>query len=138
MTVKKIIDPSFGEMEFRYLWERDETLSLWGSKFPVKIHVSDLDEEGILPIQEETYQKVWPHIPELIESNKSALVEYVQELAGTTLSKDIDAYLTPRSILFERDGSWGILFDCDFDPEHGVALFFKDGKAQVSSQDSFI
>ena len=136
--IKKEIDPVFGAIEFKYLWKKNENLLLWGKEFPISIHVADLDEEGILPIQREAYQKSWPHISEFIESNKGTLLKYIQELAGVPLSKNIDDYLTPRSLLFERDGSWGVLFDCDFDLEHGVALIFKEESFQVSSQSDFI
>ena len=138
MTVKKTIDSSFGDMEFQYLWKKKDTIVLWEKEFPVEVHVSDLDEEGILPVQREVYQRVWGRIPELVEANKDALKKYIRELAGASLSEHIANYLTPRSVLFHRDGTWGILFDCVFDPEHGVALFFDGEKPQVSGQDKFI
>ncbi|HIE34698.1 MAG TPA: DUF2004 domain-containing protein [Campylobacterales bacterium] len=46
--------------------------------------------------------------------------------------------LIPKTIIFERDSSWGILFDTDYDVEDGVAVFIINEKIQVGPQDLFL
>ena len=55
---------------------------------------------------------------------------------ATNLS--LDELLEPKSIVFERDNSWGILFECNCDIENGIALFIKNGEIKVGSQDDFL
>ena len=44
----------------------------------------------------------------------------------------------PKTIIFERDDSWGILFNTDYDIENGVALFIINKKILVGPQDLFL
>ena len=46
--------------------------------------------------------------------------------------------LVPRSVLFQENGDWGILFDAEVDVEHGIALYKRNGNWQAGLQDDFL
>ena len=54
------------------------------------------------------------------------------------INTKLDDILEPTSVIFERDNSWGVLFECDCDIENGLAVFIKNGEIKVGSQDDFL
>ena len=54
------------------------------------------------------------------------------------INAKLDDILEPTSVIFERDNSWGVLFECDCDIENGLAVFIKNGEIKVGSQDDFL
>lgn len=45
--------------------------------------------------------------------------------------------LSPRKFLFQRDGSFGLLLDCNWDEEHGIAVVLNPFE-EVGMQDIFL
>ncbi len=138
--MKNVQDSVFGLMEHNINWKKSKTLEMWGRTFDIRIVASDLDEEGILAVQQEAYQTVKDSIPEIIDENFPAIVDFCMdafELEEKT-PEEIATSLEITEILFQRDGSWGVLIDSEDDPDNGLALYFIDGEAQVGEQDEFI
>ena len=138
--MKKINDPIFGEMEYRYSWKRNMIIRSFGQEFQVELNVNDLDEEGILDTQRDAYRKVENNISQYIDDNSDKLADYcVGTFALTNISSPtILSHLRPKTLVFQRDGTWGVLFDCDYDIEHGIALYFKKEDVFVGVQDDFL
>lgn len=135
--MKTITDPIFGEMSYNYSWEKQHRLDLWDKIYLIKIVANDIDENGISQTQRDTYNAVEECFSDIILKNSDKIKHYIHE-AFEQNAIELSSALSPRSIVFQRDGSWGILFDCAYDEDHGIALYFIDQKAHVGSQDAFL
>ncbi|MBI9109966.1 hypothetical protein [Maridesulfovibrio ferrireducens] len=138
--MKKVQDPIFGNMDYKYSWKKNENLWLWGHNITVTIVASDTDEEGINKTQQNAYKQVKNKIQDVIVQNFDLIVAYCNDAfyLGGKSKVEISSHITPKSVNFQRDGSWGILFDCDYDIDHGLVLYFENGKAFVGAQDDFL
>lgn len=135
--MKTVNDPIFGDMKYKYAWEKDIDLSLWGQVYPVKIVASDLDEVGITSKQRDAFSAVNGRYSDIITENEEAIRRYYNEHFGVE-TPSMPSVFWPQTIVFQRDGSWGILFDCSYDPEHGTVLYFLNDDVCVDSQDAFL
>jgi len=63
-------------------------------------------------------------------------------VAGFLIIKEITpeliSHVKPTSLYIQRNGAWAVIFECDFDPEHGIALFEEAQGIVVSSLDDFL
>jgi hypothetical protein len=137
-------DKDFGELEFKYMWQKrePEIIDFLGKKYPVLIQIKSYShEDEITDSQREMYNNFKANGPKLISKSIAELKSYCEmafERSGLT-DADIAEGLKPRSVLFQRNNTWGILFDCLWDEEHGVAVYFcEENSVKASSQDSFI
>ncbi|WP_282174696.1 DUF6985 domain-containing protein [Vibrio diabolicus] len=138
--MKKIIDEVFGEMTYRYAWEKEAKTSLWGNDYQLRITASDLDEEGISSKQRQTYKSLWANLEQILSDNDSLLLQYLRESLGGTSNEptQLHSFLTPKTLLIQQNGDWGILFDSTLDVEHGVALYSENNRLNVGPQDDFL
>ena len=139
--MKKIQDEVFGEVIFSNLsWKKNIDVIVWGEEVSLEVNVNDLDEEGISDIQHKKYAQVKDTISKYIDDNLENFIEYCKnsfDLSDIT-SSDISSNLHPQTVVFQRDGSWGVLFDTKYDIEHGIALFFEGDNVHVDIQDEFL
>ena len=86
------------------------------------------------------YQVFKKGTDEIAENAVPEIINYCQTAFGlNNLQKDdLTAALTPRTVLFNRDKSWGILFDCNWDIENGLAVFVVADRIKVGPQDVFL
>ena len=152
-TVKSTQDPAFGLMTFKtFGWEKEDTLEIWGRIFNITIVAHDGDYEGITAEQQEAYLSIKDSFPKIIEDNFMMIVEFCKILAedyegedddddkdyGDLAIEDVTSSLELTDIMFKEDGSWGILMECIYEEEHGVALYFEDGEMQIGQQNEFL
>jgi len=130
-----MIDETFGELEHNYNFFKYENVDFLGKEYKLRIVVESYDNT-ILDIQRENYNNYL----KFIESNKEKIIKITQQYFLDVYGKiiDITKDITPTTVYFSKDGSWGILFDTDIDEENGFALFVQDGKIRVGTQDMFI
>jgi len=130
-----MIDSVFGALEHKYNFYKYEVVKLFDQEYKVKIVVESYDDT-ITDLQKENYLNYLDYLA----SNKSAVEELIKQYFRDVYGKDIDIQenLTPTTIYFSKDGSWGILFDTNLDEENGFALFVVDNQLQVGTQDMFI
>jgi DNA-binding protein Fis len=135
-----IIDPVFGEMEVKHGWQKKETIRFWDKSVNFKIKAAQYANTGITEIQRKSYQTTLDNITAVSEKAKKAIEDYIKHNKGAIESSLSDMVLTeveklvsPRSMVFFADGKYGILFDCIWDSEHGMAVTLPD--YQVGPQD---
>jgi len=139
--MKKVNDPVFGDIKFEnFSWNTKLNTNIWGKQFPLVVNINDLDDEGITETQRQSYSTIKENISKYIDDNVDKFIEYISTSLGESgiSSSDIKSQLIPKTLVIQRDGTWGILFDTDYDIEHGIALFFKNGSAYVDIQDEFL
>ncbi|WP_319779968.1 DUF6985 domain-containing protein [Maridesulfovibrio sp.] len=135
--MNKITDQAFGEMHYNYSWETKVGLNIWDQMYSIKIVANDPDEAGITSKQRESYNEIKTNISNIITQHEDNIRDYCNTVFDVKMP-DMQSVILPKSIVFQRDGSWGILFDCAYDPEHGLAIYFVKGKTFVGSQDDFL
>jgi hypothetical protein len=139
--MKKIQDEVFGEVVFsNFSWKKNIDVKIWGEQVSLEVNVNDLDENGISDIQRKKYVQVKDVISEYIDDNLEKFIEHCKNSFDlpNMVSSDISSNMKPQRVVFQRDGSWGILFDTEYDIEHGIALFFTDNDVRVDIQDEFL
>lgn len=134
-------DPIFGRMEYDHSWSKKQAVNWWGEQeVLVEITAQAYNGDDITDLQRESYVEYSGNINNLSLNSKEKLCDfakrfYDKEYSGT----EITNILKPRTVLFHRDGTWGILFDSEFDIENGVALYKnKHGETVVGTQDDFL
>jgi hypothetical protein len=132
-----IIDKVFGKMEYKHSWRKKDCFLFLDKAYIVNIIAQAYQGDDILEIQRNNYMNYKREI-EINETEiKKKLVEYCQFTYNIDILLE-ECRLKPKTIIFERDGSWGILFDIDYDIENGIALFFIDRQIQIGHQDLFL
>ncbi len=129
-------DQVFGEMEYIHSWKKKENFVFLGKAYIVNIIAQAYKGDIILKSQQSNYLK----FKKYLEQNKTKIKEKLNQFGKTTYNVEnlLDKSLIPTAIIFERDDSWGVLFDTYYDTEHGVALFVVDDKLNIDTQDTFL
>jgi len=131
-----MIDDTFGKLEHKYNFYKYEDINLFDKDFKVKIVVENDESNTVLPIQKDNYKKYKKYLNE----NQDKIIDLIKKYFRDVYSKEINIYndVKPISIYFARDGGWGILFDTKVDEENGFAIFVKDEKLHIGTQDMFL
>jgi len=134
--MEKFIDKVFGEMEYKHSWTKKEAFLFLDKAYVVNIVAQAYKGDVILESQQLNYTSY----KKILEDNYDKIVEKLNEYCKSNFDTEVslDKYLIPKTIIFERDGSWGILFDTDYDTENGIAVFFIKEKIKIGSQDLFL
>jgi len=139
-----IQDPVFGQMEVKHGWQKKETLQFWGNTVSFKVKAAQYGNNEITDIQRKNYRYVIDNIEKIGQKVKAVITEYMainKDSIMPCLSHSDDSYLpenlvVPKTLIFYSDGQFGILFDCEWDSEHGLAVNLKD--YTVGPQDMFL
>jgi hypothetical protein len=133
---EKIIDKVFGEMEYKYSWTKKDSFLFLDKAYAVNVTAQAYKGDDILESQQSNYSNYRKYFEENKAEIKEKLIEYCKSTYNTEAL--LEECLIPKTIIFERDSSWGILFDTDYDVEDGVAVFIINEKIQVGPQDLFL
>jgi len=135
-----IHDAYFGKMTYRHSWKTTTVISFFGKKQKVEVIAYDPDKEGITHDQQTSYSKNKDSISKYAEKYIDLISLYLAEKLQTQPPSrdDIISSSKPTAIVFQRDGSWGILFDSSYDSEHGIALYWESCQISVGAQDDFL
>lgn len=138
-----INDPVFGTMEYDFQWIKHETIIFCGREYSVSVVAQSRNdtEKEISQIQQEAYSFFKTHLELLESSIIDCLEKYCKEILEIDNCPSSDLildYNTPTTIFFAVDGSWGILFESDFDSEDGIAIKYINGNWDIGKQDILI
>lgn len=134
--MKEVNDKVFGVMKYKHSWSKDGSILLFNKAYKINIVAEAYENESITDIQRENFLKS----SNFIESNKDKIDSKLKEYLATNYDckKPLDVALNPKTLIFEQDGSWGVLFESDYDVEDGVAFFVKKDEILVGRQDDFL
>ncbi len=126
-------DNVFGTMQYKHSWCKQDSFLFFDKAYVVQITAKAYKNDGITESQRESYMQYKDFLATHKTQIETMLEAYVKK---TTICDDLlDTMLTPNEIIFEKDGSFGVLFEATFDKENGVAVFVKNGEIIVDSQD---
>lgn len=134
--MEKIKDIVFGEMIYKHSWTKKDSFIFLGKTYTVNITAQAYKGDKILESQQENFKKFKDFLNEHSNNIEQKLKEYLKNMLKVEGS--LTDLLEPKTIIFERDNSWGILFDTEYDVENGIALFIKNNAIKVGTQDEFI
>jgi len=131
-----MFDEIFGQLEHKYNLYKYEIINLFGKDYQVKIVVENDGTNTILEVQQNNYKEYLKYINE----NQEKIIDLIKQYFLDVYNENIDMQrdIKPISIYFAREGDWGILFDTNIDEENGFAIFVKDSKLSIGTQDTFI
>jgi hypothetical protein len=137
-TNTNIVDPVFGELAYYHSWVKEEAIGWWG-QIKVKIIVTAYKGEGIEQRQRDAYLSYKESAESIISSSIGLLESFIAQEGHNATQDTLMIKLQPSSVVFEKDGSWLVLFDSDWDVENGVALYIAtNGELKVGAQDEFL
>lgn len=125
-----MIKTVFGELSFDTGWKTKTTITLFTKSYDVVVKAKAyFEKDGITEKQESAFSDF---INQKVEKLKT-----MEELIKNYADKSSTSRFLPRTILFQRDGSYAVLLDDTEDPEGGIAIILSPTKA-VLSQDEYL
>ena len=142
-----VMDAVFGEMTYRHRWFKTEILNIFEKDFSVKIVAKAFSGKPITDEQRDAYKWFKENLGQINETMTQLASGYInencQEFAANwrgarmvASPADLAQIITPRTILFTKDGGILVLFDCPWD-EHGIAIQLKP-EIEIGCQDIFL
>ena len=148
----------FGNIKYDYGWVRDEEIYCFSKKRTIQIVIEAEEDAKFESSQEIAYRFFYANVDVLLDKSEDAVYEYYQKVCldyRDRLSDDIKdriapiikskqeviALVKPKQILFpmvfdEDIREFGIIFDCTWEEEHGLAVKFQDEEVvEVGYQD---
>ena len=155
--MNKINHEVFGVLIDNGGWRRKEKINFWGIQKEVDIMVYADTIPNFKEYQKNSYIEFKKITDEFLRDAKFSAYKYylsVYEELRERFEHDADKLapivnnenefaklINPTTILFpfifnDEKTSFGILFDCKWDPSHGLAVLFENGKVtEVGEQD---
>ncbi|MCT8088771.1 hypothetical protein ACDX34_16555 [Acinetobacter bereziniae] len=127
----KTLETEVGVFEFNYGWVKLINLNINEITYEIPLVFEAFEGENISEAQLKSY-KLFMHEQSRYEQNILDLMsEYV-------LNESIqNPEFTPTSLLFKRDGSIGLICDCNWDIDQGIVIILYPNKV-IKNQDLFL
>ena len=135
-----IDDPVFGKLEYKHSWTKSEIIKWHKQDVKVNITAQAYKGDSVLKTQRDLYLFFKNNKAKLLKMVINAIRDYYQETLGqkSLTIDEILSHLKPKTVLFERNKTWGILFDTETDIENGLAAFFEGEKISIGAQELFL
>jgi len=150
--MEKIFDELFGELTYNLSWIGKTILSIFGVEHEVGLHIRCNEGENITANQRQVYINFEQHSTEILKNTEMAIFNYYLEVCQDYQARLQDAELIKKNapvitricelkdlveaqtLLIDYDYQdekpirMGILFECTWEPEHGVAVRIENGE----------
>lgn len=125
-----IKNPFWEKMSFHIGWKANSSIVFYGAEYSITIKAKAYrKEDGITPEQDEALSD--------FAARKDSVLRTAERLLDKFRNGNGAAYFTPRTLLFERDGSYALLCDDSMDENDGVAVCLAPNQ-EVVSQDEYL
>lgn len=120
----------FGELTFNTGWKTTTDISLYGTNYTVVVKAKAYyEKDGVTSEQESAYAE--------FKENKQARLVIVENLLKTFAGDQFSERFVPRTLLFQRNGDYAILFDDKQDIDGGIAVTLEP-TTEVKYQDEYL
>lgn len=142
--MSSINDEVLGTLVFDRGWTKEENFKLWGYDLKLKIVFSAYENESINDDQRKGYINFKENLLDISSRSLRKTEEYIQKIENEVIPyidfdripDDISRIVKPSSIMILESGNIGVLCDCSWDMDHGIAILISDRKnIEVGSQD---
>lgn len=141
-------DTVFGLMIYRHQWQKKSTLNFLGQMWPILVAAQAYTGKPITTAEQESFvwvKKNWHSLQgkaeealkNYIVENRSDLAQYWPAVRGLESRAEIAKAVTPRMLLFQRDGSAVLFLDCQWDQENGLGIQLYPA-IEVAAQAAFL
>lgn len=119
----------FGELSFSTGWKSRVKYSFFGKEQEITLKVRAYSEkDGITPAQEDAYRDYVKERESITKKVDKMLLDFAPEASNR---------FSPRTLLFNRDGSYALLCDDFEEPDEGIAVSIRPN-AEIISQDDYL
>ncbi len=119
----------FGEITFNIGWKRKKDINLFGKKYSIELNIQAyFEKDGITSKQEEAYVEFTESEDYKIKIIENLLYNY---------SDSAESRFIPRTLIFERDGSYALLLDDNDELDGGIAVCLKPVE-KIILQDEYL
>jgi hypothetical protein len=126
----KMNNAAFGELFFNIGWKTKANITLFGNSYDIVIKAKAyFEKDGVTTEQENAYRDFISNKPQRLAAIEKSLNDFSNDGASKRF--------VPRTLLFQRDGSYALLLDDKEDEDDGVAVCFTL-KVEVISQDEYL
>lgn len=120
----------FGEMIFNTGWKAATEITLFGKTASITVKAKAYyEKDGITTEQEAAFSD--------FNDNKVKRLKIVEKLLSDYSVIDTSNRFTPRTLLFDREGGYAILFDDKSDVDNGVVVCLLPTE-KVLTQDEYL
>lgn len=124
-----MLHDKIGELTFDVGWKAQIDIVLFEKKYSIRLNLQAyFEEEGITEEQERAFVD--------FKNNEKDKLKAIENLLNN-YSDTAKERFTPRTLLFERDGSYALLCDDSDEPDEGIAVKLAPENGIVS-QDEFL
>ncbi len=139
MNTKQFNDCVFGEMTYNQAWIKTQYIMWEGKSVSVRIKAKAKPGENIIDVQRQKYDFFSKNMPSIMHECQMGLLRFCQRNYDQELTdKNIFTVVVPISIIFKRNGNWGILFKCKWEDEINLVAKFDDSGIEVGVDDIFL
>ncbi len=136
-------------MKKNYTFGKETTIKLWNAQYKLDIIANAYDGQEILESQIERLKYFGENQESISATSLNKLKEYYNkkyaEISAykTDLKKDISEkelinLIKPKAIIFTRYERFGIICDCAWDDEHGIAIMCKGNDIWIGYEDEVL
>lgn len=156
--MKQIKHEIFGELSYEYGWKREIKVNLFGDEIILTLIVDGDDDADFEGAQVSAYQQFFSVKDSLLKEAENSILQYYLEvykdyrqrlgdkfadkMAPISSTKDeISKIVKPKQLMFpmvfnDDVRQVGLLLECTWEPEHGLAVKFENEKVvEVGFQD---
>lgn len=148
MSNNECNDIAFGEMTYQHRWIKKGKLSVFGKEWNINVVARANLGEKITKEQQDNYKNFLQNNDHYIQIIESELIKYVNENIDELSEywsnarqienkENLSEIVTPKTLLFKRDGSTVLLLDCVWDEENGIGIQVIP-KIMIGVQDLFL
>ena len=120
----------FGDLTFNTGWKTETNVTLFDKAYKVVVKVKAYREaDGVTAKQELSYSD--------FNENRATCLNTIEKLLSNYAKDKAKERFTPRTLLFNRDGSYAMLLDDREDEEGGVAVMLAP-ESDVVAQDDYL
>jgi hypothetical protein len=120
----------FGELIFNTGWKTKTSLTIYGRSFEVTVKAKAYFEQDSITKEQGTAFSDF-------SDNKNEHLKTIEKLLNKFANGNAPERFVPRTLLFQRDGSYALLLDDKEDEDGGVAVCFSP-KTEVVLQDEYL
>ncbi|SFA79883.1 hypothetical protein [Azotobacter beijerinckii] len=130
---------AFGEVIFYYGFDAKGKAILWDKAHEITLSATAyFEKDGITDAQEKACLAYKAAEAEKLARVEALLQQYQEAQTGKPASAaQLSAQFSPRTLLFNRDGSYALLFDDAENPDEGLAVCLAP-EEKVMSQDAYL
>ncbi|QHT59015.1 hypothetical protein GXP70_02920 [Paenibacillus lycopersici] len=134
-----MVDPVFGEVTYAYGWSKPFEVRLWNRGYRIDCVASAYKGQEIAEEQRRQFR----YFLERQSDNERRICELLEQYYSLQIgpvitgNAQLQLMVKPTELVFERDGSYAMLFDCSWDADNGVAVRLSP-EEQVGPQNLFI